>query len=30
MHTLEYAVMAAVMIVIVLASEALGIDMGDE
>ena len=30
MHTLEYVVMAAVMIVIVLASEALGIDMGDE
>ena len=30
MHTLEYVVMTAVMIVIVLASEALGVDMGDE
>ena len=30
MHTLEYVAMAAVMIVIVLAGEALGIDMSDE
>ena len=29
MHTLEYVVMAAVMIVIILASKALGVDMGD-
>lgn len=29
MHTLEYVAMATVMIVIVLASEALGIDISD-